>query len=91
MADEKDKPEKSIVRPPFVFEVDEDLSGKYGFKDAHGEVNIKVPKALSVILMKKHLTLTLTLEKAKKLREGLTKFIMWGELPDYQRQRDGAD
>jgi len=73
---------------PFEVEISKELKGRYGYKDAHAEVDIKVPSPFSIV--KKELTLKIDPEDAERLLEALKKWKMWKDLPDFQRERDGA-
>lgn len=73
---------------PYEVEVSKELKGRYGYKDAHAEVDIKVPAPFNIV--KKELTLKIAPEDAERLLEALKKWKMWRDLPDFQRERDGA-
>lgn len=74
--------------PPFEIEISPELSGKYGYKDGHVEVLIKVPSPFNMI--KKELTLHVAPADVNKLWTGLGQAKSWADLPDFQRERDGA-
>lgn len=73
---------------PYEIKFSQKIMARYGFKDARGEVVIELPFPLSTV--KKTYTENLTLKELKALKEAVDKAVMWGELPDYQRERDGA-
>jgi len=76
------------LAPPYQFDVSEDVRGYYGYKDGHVELEVKLPFPLSTV--KKVYREVFTLTDFLKFMEGAEKAVMWGKLPDYQRERDGA-
>lgn len=89
MAEESSKEPDLKLAPPWEVKLSEQVSGKFGFKDGRVEVTILLPKPFSAI--KKSVTLKLTPEEAASLKEALDKAVIWNSLPDYQRERDGAE
>lgn len=91
MTDGKDKEGLEGVRltPPYVVDLSKGIKGRYGYKDAHVELEVSIlPSPWNKIL--KAYRQDFTFEEAKLLYAALGKAIEFGNLPDYQRQRDGA-
>ncbi len=75
--------------PPYVVRFSDKVSAKYGYKDGHVELEVELPFPLNTV--KKIYSEKFTLEEFLKLHEAIVKAKMWADLPDYQRERDGAD
>lgn len=88
MTDELNQEGTIKLAPPFEFPLSENVVGRYGFKDAHVELRVKLPFPLSKL--KKHYEASFTLEELKKLKEGVDKALMWAELEEGERGRMGA-
>jgi hypothetical protein len=73
---------------PYEMAFSEKVKGLYGYKDAHVELVVELPFPLSTI--KKTYSEKFTVKELKQLKEGIDKALMWAELPDFQRERDGA-
>jgi UDP-galactopyranose mutase len=73
---------------PYEVRFSEKIRAKYGFKDGHVELEVELPFPLSTI--KKTYTEKFTVKEVKQLREAVEKAVMWADLPDFQRERDGA-
>ena len=81
------KPEVNCA-PPYDVNLSPQVSARFGFKDGHVELVVQLPFPLSTI--KKTYAEKFTLEELRELKKAVDKAAMWGELPDYQRERDGA-
>lgn len=76
------------VGPPYEVAFSEKVKAQYGFKDAHVELVVELPFPLSTL--KKTYNEKFTVKELKLLKEAVDKALMWAELPDFQRERDGA-
>jgi hypothetical protein len=74
--------------PPYEVAFSEKVKAQYGFKDGHVELVVELPAPLSMV--KKTYNEKFTADEVKKLKEAVDKAVMWAELPDFQRERDGA-
>lgn len=74
--------------PPYEVAFSEKVKAKYGYKDGHVELEVDLPAPLSMV--KKTYNEKFTAQEVKKLKEAVDKAVMWAELPDFQRERDGA-
>lgn len=83
------EPEKPVFKPPFVVEISPKVRGRYGYKDGRVELEVDLPMPLSAVM--KRFKQRFTPEEAKLVWEALGKAVLWNSIPDYQRQRDGAD
>lgn len=77
------------LAPPWEVKLSDRVTGRFGYKDARVEVEIVLPFPFSKL--KKTITITLTPEETKALAGAAAQAVLWNELPDFQRQRDGAD
>lgn len=84
----EEKKEEGKGGPPFSERISKNLGGRYGFRDGRVEVDIDLPFPFSTI--KKDVTISVSAEDFDKLYEILKKAKMWRDLPDFQRERDGA-
>lgn len=85
MSESKEAPIK--FTPPFQFDLSEGVRGFYGYKDGHVELEVELPFPLSTI--KKVFRQSFAVDELRKLKIGVEKAVMWADLPDYQRERDG--
>jgi hypothetical protein len=75
------------LEPPYRFEFSENVAGYYGYKDGHVELEVKLPFPLSTV--KKVFRQSFSADELKLLKVGVEKAVLWADLPDYQRERDG--
>jgi hypothetical protein len=81
-------PEETVtLAPPYKFELSENVQGYYGYKDGHVELEVKLPFPLSTV--KKVFRQSFTADELRLLKQGAEKAVLWADLPDYQRERDG--
>jgi len=73
---------------PFEVAFSENVKAKYGYKDAHVELEVGLPFPLSTL--KKTYSERFTVEELRKLKKAVDQAIMWADLPDFQRDRDGC-
>ena len=78
----------AVLETPYRFELSDDVCGYYGYKDGHVELEVKLPFPLSTL--KKTFRQSFSVEELEKLKDGVDKAKMWADLPDFQRDRDGA-
>jgi hypothetical protein len=76
------------VGPPYEVAFSEKVKAQYGFKDAHVELVVELPFPLSTL--KKTYNEKFTVEELKQLKVAVDKALAWAEIPDFQRERDGA-
>jgi hypothetical protein len=89
MTDPNDKSGTIGIAPPFEFPLSEKVRGVYGFKDGRVELEAQLPKAFH--LVKKVFKETFTLEQLLKLKEGVDKAVLFGQMPAEERARIGAE
>jgi len=89
MAEESTKEPEIKLSPPYEIELSDKVKGRYGFKNSRVEVDILLPFPFNKI--KKSVTISLTPEEVKNLAIAIEKANIWSSLPDYQRERDGAE
>ena len=73
---------------PYEIRFSPKTSAMYGYKDGHVELLVELPFPLSTI--KKSFSEKFTVKELRQLKEAVDKAVMWADLPDYQRERDGA-
>lgn len=83
-------PQADVKKAPVPYEVafSDKVKALYGYKDAHVELVVDLPFPLSTI--KKTYSEKFTVKELKQLKEAVDKAIMWADLPDFQRERDGV-
>lgn len=74
--------------PPYEVAFSEKVKAQYGFKDAHVELVVELPFPLSTL--KKTYSERFTAKELRQLKEVVDKAVAWAEIPDFQRERDGA-
>lgn len=74
--------------PPFEVKFSEKVVAKYGFKDAHVELEVELPKI--PLVKTKHFKQRFEADEVRRLKEAVDAAVLWNSLPDYQRERDGA-
>jgi hypothetical protein len=73
---------------PYEVRFSDKTVANYGYKDAHVELVVDLPFPLSTL--KKTFSEKFTVKELRLLKEAVDKAVMWADLPDYQRERDGA-
>lgn len=73
---------------PYDIEFSKKTKARYGYKDGHVELIVELPFPLSTV--KKSFSEKFTVKELRQLKEAVDKAVMWADLPDYQRERDGA-
>lgn len=73
---------------PYEVAFSDKVKAKYGYKDAHVELEVELPFPLSTI--KKFYSEKFTVEELRKLKKAVDQAVLWADLPDFQRERDGA-
>ncbi len=89
MTDKADTVAAPGLKPPFDFPLSEKVKGVYGFKDGRVELEVQLPFPLSTI--KKTFLEKFTLEELLKLKDGVDKAVLFGQMPPEERERIGAD
>ncbi len=89
MTDKADTVAPPGLKPPFDFPLSEKVKGIYGFKEGRVELEVHLPFPLSTL--KKVFTEAFTLEELLKLKDGVDKAVLFGQMLAEDRERIGAD
>jgi hypothetical protein len=73
---------------PFTESIDGDISGKYGFRDGHVELAIRLPAPFSIVM--KEYTRSFREDEFQRLKAAIEKISKWYDLSPEDRKRLGA-
>jgi hypothetical protein len=73
---------------PFTESIDGDITGRYGYKDGHVDLSIRLPAPLSIV--KKEYTHSFTEAEFLRFKASVDRIAKWFELPQDERERLGA-
>ncbi len=73
---------------PFTESIDGDITGRYGFRDGHVELVLRIPAPFSVVL--KEFKRSFTEEEFLRFKASVDRIAKWFELSVEERERLGA-
>ena len=73
---------------PFTESIDGDITGRYGFRDGHVELILRIPAPLSLVL--KEFKRSFTEDEFLRFKASVDRISKWSELPVEERERLGA-
>lgn len=87
--DPMDETSRIQLKAPFEILLSDSIKGKFGFKDAHVELEVRIVKGAMGKLVKPFRQ-SFTIDEVRILKDALDKAIAWSNRPEAERQAEGV-